>query len=246
MSTEHPPPIAPHPTLREYYENETSRQRFVSDLFDTTSRHYEWLDRVLSFGSGLWYRKDALRRAGLTTGMRLLDVATGTGGVARAAVPMVGPDGGITCLDASFGMLREAGGLTRVQSLGEVLPFASGSFDFLSMGYALRHLSDLHAAFSEFRRVLRPGATLLLLEITAPRSRPAYHLLRFYMKGIVPLAAKVSTGSAETATLMRYYWDTTAACVPPETILVALREAGFRDAKRTVTLGLFSDYTARC
>ena len=79
-------PVRPHPTLDRYYRSEDERPAMVRDLFDAGAPSYEWICRVMSFGTGEWYRARALRDAGLREGSRVLDVATGTGLVARAAM----------------------------------------------------------------------------------------------------------------------------------------------------------------
>jgi demethylmenaquinone methyltransferase/2-methoxy-6-polyprenyl-1,4-benzoquinol methylase len=112
------------------------------------------------------------------------------------------------------------------------------------MGYALRHVSSLERAFQEYLRVLRPGGLLVLLEITRPGTRVARWLLRGYLQGVAPLLARVRTRNRYAGLLMRYYWDTIVQCVPPETILSVLREAGFADVRRRLTGGIFSEYTA--
>ena len=78
-------PHAPHPPLPRYYRRPDERPAFLRDLFDSAAGYYDRLCAVMSFGSGQWYRGWVLRRAGLRRGMRVLDVATGTGLVARAA-----------------------------------------------------------------------------------------------------------------------------------------------------------------
>lgn len=239
--------IAPHPTLSRYYESDTHRAEYVRDLFDSAAHHYEWVNRVLSFGTGQYYREDALRRAGLTEGMHLLDVATGTGGVARAARTIVGAEGAVIGLDPSIGMLREAvrqSDAPAVLAYGETLPFANDRFDFLSMGYAMRHLSDLVTAFREYHRVLKPGGRVLILEITPPDSRLGFFLMKFLMGHVAPAVVRVGRRSRTAAQMMEYYWDTTAKCVPPETILAAMQEAGFSEAKRELKYRMFSDYSA--
>jgi demethylmenaquinone methyltransferase/2-methoxy-6-polyprenyl-1,4-benzoquinol methylase len=90
--------------------------------------------------------------------------------------------------------------------------------------------------------VLRPGGRLLVLEITRPRSRAGLAAIRLYLGTVVPALTGALTGSREARRLFRYYWDTIAHCVPPETILTALREAGFATAERSVVLGIFSEY----
>ena len=79
-------PLQPHPTLPDYYPDLAQRPAFVRGLFDRTARHYDYINRLLSFGSGGWYRRRALRRVGLRPGMTVLDVAIGTGLVARQAL----------------------------------------------------------------------------------------------------------------------------------------------------------------
>lgn len=239
------PVTRPHPTLDDYYDSAEQRRGFVRDIFNHTAPDYDRVERMLAFGSGAWYRRRALARAGLQPGMQVLDVAMGTGLVAREAIALAGSADNVLGLDPSIGMVSEARRtlpLNVVLGRGEQLPLRSNQFDFLSMGYALRHVSDLDAAFREYLRVLRPGGTVCLLEITRPRSRLALLALRFYMKGIVPLLTRLVARRRDTAKLMEYYWDTIESCVPPETILAALARAGFADVRRKTDLGIFSAY----
>ena len=112
------------------------------------------------------------------------------------------------------------------------------------MGYALRHVPDLDQTFEEYRRVLKPGGRLLLLEITRPASTLGLALARVYFGTIVPLVTRIGTGSANAAELMRFYWETIAQCVPPETVLTSLERAGLVAPDRAVMHGIFSEYTA--
>jgi demethylmenaquinone methyltransferase/2-methoxy-6-polyprenyl-1,4-benzoquinol methylase len=247
-SQRRPGALAPHPDLLEYYPEAGARRRFVDGLFDRTAPQYDWIVRFMAFGSGTWYRREALRRAGIGAGATVLDVAVGTGPVARAAESLVGPSGRVVGLDASFGMLREARknvAAPLVRGLAEELPLAGGSVDALTMGYALRHVRDLGATFREYRRVLRPGGTVVLLELTRPQPGTfRYAAVRFYLHTLVPGLARLR-GGREAGTLMRYFWDTIERCVPPEAILGALADAGFERPERRVVLGVFSEYVAR-
>ena len=237
----------PHPVLDKYYPSDADRQSFVGTLFDGAARHYNRIGTMLDLGSGPWYRRWALRRAGLRPGMRLLDVATGTGLVARGAVRTLGEPGRVVGVDPSRGMLREArkalaGPL--VQGRAEALPFRDGLFDMLSMGFALRHVPDLEAAFREYRRVLKPGGRVVLLEVSRPRSTISRWLIRVHLQHILPLMARISTRSQPAQLLMKYYWDTIDRCVPPETILEVLRRGGFVDVNRGTLFGFLSEYSA--
>lgn len=241
-------PIAPHPPLWRYYREVEARQCFLNELFDRTAYQYRNIDKATGFGSGLWYRRKALREAGLKPGMHVLDVACGPALVAQCAREIIGPSGSVIGLDPSLGMLREAQKgpcQNLVRGIGEQLPFPDQSFDFLSMGYALRHVSDLKTAFSEYRRVLKPSGIVLLLDICRPRSALLLSLSRFYIKTVLGIAFAASTGSRDMKTLMAYWWDTTEYCVPSETILGALNEVGFADCSlHELFNGLLRDYRA--
>ncbi|HKR80558.1 MAG TPA: class I SAM-dependent methyltransferase [Nitrospira sp.] len=241
-------PLAPHPPLRRYYAESEGRQRFLNNLFNRTAYQYRNIEKATGFGFGMWHRRKALIRAGLRSGMHLLDVACGPALVAQCARDIVGGAGSVIGLDPSLGMLREAKKgpcRTLVIGVGERLPFPDASFDFLSMGYALRHVSDLRAAFAEYRRVLKPGAVVLLLEISRPRSVLLTSLSRFYIKTVLGVAFSASTGNQDMKTLMEYWWDTTETCVQPGTIVDALKETGFSDCSLEQWFnGLLRDYRA--
>lgn len=242
-----PDPLQPHPLLTRYYADEAQRRKRVGSWFDEAAPDYDWINQAMSFGSGGWYRGQALARAGLAEGMSALDCGSGTGVVAAQAREIVGLRGQVAALDPSLGMLGHAarrGVRNRVRGVAEALPFASGRFDFLSMGYALRHVPDLHATFREYRRVLKPGGRLLILEITPPRSRLAFRLLKLYLGRLMPLVAGFGHGGRTTRELMEYHWDTIEACVPPQVILEGLEAAGFSQVGRHVEQAILSEYTA--
>jgi demethylmenaquinone methyltransferase / 2-methoxy-6-polyprenyl-1,4-benzoquinol methylase len=236
--------LPPHPKLGRYYKSDEERSDFVTDMFDEGAPAYEWVCRVMSLGTGGQYRKQALRAAGLEPGMRVLDVATGTGLVLRPASELSGGRSLTIGLDPSGGMLRECrkrSAALLVQGRGEALPFRDGHFDMVSMGYGLRHVADLHALFREYRRVLKPGGRVLLLEITQPATALGRTLNRAFLGTLIPGVARLWKGVA-AAQMMDYFWDTIENCVPPDAILSALRAAGFPGAGRTVTGGILSEY----
>jgi len=238
---------SPHPVLERYYQGADDRQPFVTALFDGAARHYDRLCQVMSLGSGQRYRRQALERAGLRDGMTLLDLATGTGLVARSATRLLRDPRAVIGLDPSRGMLGEARkrlGRGLVQGRAEELPFADERFDVVSMGYALRHMADLGVAFRECLRVLKPGGRLLILEISRPSSALSREIVRIYFKQVLPLIMRISTRSIPAQMLTRYYWDTINSCAAPDTILDVLRRAGFVEVERRVSGGLLSEFVA--
>lgn len=235
----------PLPVLPDYWSRSEDRQQVVNDLFDRSATHYNWICAAMSFGSGQHYRRDALTRAGVQPGAAILDVGTGTGLVAQEAAKLLKGAGIVVGVDPSEGMLRA--GRDRVpvpfvQGFGERLPFASGAFDFVIMGNALRHVPDLEDAFREYFRVLKPGGRVLLLEVTRPASRLGFGLARCYFGSIVPIVARL--GGVDAAKLMRFYWDTIAQAVAAPAVLASLEAAGFGRADKHVLHGIFTEYTA--
>ncbi|HKQ25598.1 MAG TPA: class I SAM-dependent methyltransferase [Burkholderiales bacterium] len=239
---------APHPPLTGYYGRAEDRPGWVRRMFDGTAADYDRIERLMGFGLGSRYRRDALNRAGLQQDMQILDVGVGTGLVARQAAAIVGNPACVTGLDPSPGMLRNANvpaGVRLVEGSAENIPYPDASFDFVSMGYALRHITDLSEALCEFFRVLKPGGRLCILEITRPEKRFHAALLKCYLRGVVPWLAKLAARQADTPQLWSYYWDTIDACVPPGRVLHTFESAGFSNVHRHLELGIFSEYRAQ-
>ena len=239
--------LAPHPPLTRYYADESSRTQWVRGVFDRTAADYDRVERMMAFGSGAWYRRQALLRAGLQPGQRVVDVGIGTGLVAREIAAIVGDPTRVTGVDPSVGMLAAAqvpAGVQLLEGRAEAIPLPDQVADCVTMGYALRHIGDLAAAFREFERVLVPGGRVLVLEITRPRGRWRLALLKAYMRGVVPALSWFVARHRDMPMLMRYYWDTIETCIPPDQVMAALAAAGFVGVERHVELGIFSEYRA--
>jgi len=239
--------MQPHPPLTAYYGTSDEKRDFVQVLFDQGAPFY---DRVVGWGflgTGVTYRRMAQRRAGLERGLKLLDAAAGTGLMAEAAIKAGVAPADIVCLDPSSGMLavaREKLQVEIIQATADAIPLEDASFDFVTMGYALRHVADLEATFREYARVLRPGGRVLILEVTKPENRCGAWLFRLWFRNLYPALARLFTGSEDARRMMRYYWETMDTVVPPATILDALRAAGFIRVRRRVVGAIFSEYFA--
>ena len=241
-----PAALPPHPDMPQYAHDAGRKRQYLRDMFDATAPDYDRVERAMALGSGRWYRRQALQRAGLAKGMRVCDVAIGTGLVAREALRLIGSTGSLVGVDPSAGMLeqaRRALGIDAVIGAAEQLPLADASFDFLSMGYALRHVTDLHTSFAEFARVLRPGGRVCVLEIVRPTGRVRRALVGAYFRAVVPVISRLVGRQGQTPALWRYYWDTIDQCVPGEVVVDALRAGGLANVERRVELGMFAEYT---
>lgn len=239
------PSVAPIPPMPEHYVDSDARREWLRNIFDETAKDYDRVEAVMSLGTGRGYRRDALVRAGLSPGMCVLDVAMGTGLVAREAMRIVGSGGRVVGLDPSSGMLERARaglGVEAIVGVAESLPFPDATFDFISMGYALRHISDLSHAFAEFARVLKPQGRACILEMTRPNSVVGRTLMRAHIGAANVVARCVSSAATRTPELWRYYWKTIDQCVTPRCVVEAMRIAGFEDASCRRTLGIFSEF----
>jgi demethylmenaquinone methyltransferase/2-methoxy-6-polyprenyl-1,4-benzoquinol methylase len=165
--------------------------------------------------------------------------------VARQAVRIVGDPTKVTGIDPSPGMLKSARlprGVKLLEGRAECIPLADSSIDFLSMGYALRHITDLSVAFKECFRVLKPGGRFCILEITRPEGKLATALLKAYLHGVVPAFAKLTARHVDTSLLWHYYWDTIETCASAERVMGTLESVGFANVDRLLGLGVFSEY----
>lgn len=236
------------PRMKQYFASEEERRVMTQAMFDEAAPGYDSAEALTALGSGAWYRHEVLQRNGLRPGMSVLDVAAGTGLVTVAAHELVGPHGRVWALDPSPGMLAELRKKVDVQTLvayAEAIPLPDQQVDFVSMGYALRHVGDLNLAFAEYLRVLRPGGRVCIMEISRPRSRLLRGLMHFHISVIVPVLARLMRRHADVKRLWAYYGDTIESALDPEDILQALRRAGFADVECSVTMGVFREYTGR-
>src|SRR5829696_7983783 len=135
MSSTESPVVAPHPSLPRYYdESQGGKRPFVRKIFNSAAPDYNRIENLMALGWGPWYRRHALTHAGLARDMKVLDVAIGTGLVAREEITLTGDARNVVGLDPSVGMITEARRalpLRAILGVAEELPLANDSFDFL-------------------------------------------------------------------------------------------------------------------
>lgn len=164
-------------------------------MFDAVARRYDLTNDVLSMGRTHAWRKATAAALGVGPGQRILDVAAGTG---SSTMPMARAGAEVVACDFSLGMMRvgrnQFPGLPFVAGDATALPFGDDCFDAVLISFGLRNVVDATAALVEFRRVTRPGGTLVVCEFSAPTSpalRTAY--LEYLMRGLPRLARLVAT-----------------------------------------------------
>jgi demethylmenaquinone methyltransferase/2-methoxy-6-polyprenyl-1,4-benzoquinol methylase len=205
-----------------------AKTRSVQAMFDVIAPRYDLVNRIMTFRMDVGWRRRTVSALGLPPGSSVVDLASGTGDLARdlSARGMV-PIG----IDLSFGMLAAAPEpFARVQGDGAALPFPDASVDGVTCGFALRNFTDLFGTFDELARVLRPGGRIALLEVAEPPNP----VLRFghgiYFGQVVPrVGGLLSDGDA-----YRYLPRSVAYLPEPDEMLTALGRSGFTPVKRTL------------
>lgn len=226
---------------------------FIRRLFNEVSPRYDLFNRIASLGLDQQWRRRTIACLNLLPGMRVLDLASGTGDLAEWAVREIVPLGIVVACDPAAGMLRLAGRKFErsppafwhgrcVQAVAEALPFADASIDAATMAFALRNVSDLDATFQELRRVLKPGGRVGLLEFGKP-SNPVLRLGHWlWLSVAVPMVGLITTGRLWPFLYLR---RSILRFMPPEEMIQRLDQAGFtHSASQPLTGGAVYLYTA--
>lgn len=217
-------------------------------MFDRIAARYDFLNRVLSFGTDIGWRRRALAAARLEAGHTVIDVGAGTGDLSLAAA---GRGARVLAVDLSAGMLSVLGrrcpnGLrTRIQPLvgtAEALPAPDASVDRIISGFTVRNVGDLPRALAEFRRVLRPGGRAVILELSHPPSAAFARLYAFYFERVAPALAAALGGDREA---YRYLPRSLRPFPDADRLADLLRAAGFRQVTyERLTFGIAAIHIA--
>lgn len=233
------------------YNAEESKKAQVERMFDKIAPRYDFLNRVLSLGIDVWWRKRALRYLKGRPAAELLDVATGTADVAIMAARMLGSER-IVGVDIANQMLelgrekiRQAGldAVIRLETGdSEALHFSDASFDAVTVAFGVRNFENLEKGLSEMRRVLRPGGRLVILEFSRPRLFPIKQLYNGYFKYVLPLIGRLTSRDIRAYT---YLFESVQAFPEGADFLTILSKTGYQNAQcERLTLGICSIYTA--
>jgi demethylmenaquinone methyltransferase/2-methoxy-6-polyprenyl-1,4-benzoquinol methylase len=203
----------------------------VRTMFDTIAPRYDLVNRLMTFGLDVGWRKQSVRALGLPAGSRVLDLACGTGDFLRILTRAgLRPFG----LDLSWGMLRaNQTGAPLAQANAASLPVATGGVDGITCGYALRNFTDLVPAFEEFARVVRPGGRLSLLEVAEPDHGLLRMGDRIWFRRVVPVIGGLLSDRAAYSYLPR----STAYLPPTGQLRAMLNDAGFSSVNRRALSG---------
>lgn len=202
------------------------KARAVRRLFDTISPRYDLVNRVMTFGMDVGWRRRTVRELALPPGSLVFDLACGTGDLCREIASTGHRPVGF---DFSHRMLRAARtGAPLVEADILRLPVRDASADGATCGFALRNVTSLEALFDELARVVRRGGRIALLETAEPEGRMMRLGHRVYFRRIVPAIGGLLSDREAYAYLPR----STAYLPPPDELLSVLRAAGFPDARR--------------
>ena len=180
---------------------------YVKDVFDSVSNRYDLMNDLMSGGLHRLWKKYTIDKASARYGHKILDLAGGTGDLAKVFAGKVGDEGHVVLADINFSMLNEGrtrlinSGISRNLSItqvnGENLAFKEGSFDIVTIAFGLRNITDKETALSSIYQTLKPGGKLLILEFSKPINllRPAYDLYSFK---ILPLLGKLVANDADS------------------------------------------------
>lgn len=225
-----------HFGYREVPENEKSN--LVAGVFSSVAPNYDIMNDLMSLGLHRLWKRFTISQAKLKPGQIVLDVASGTGDLAKAFAKQVGENGKVVMTDINEAMLNVGrdrlmdagivGNIECVQADAENLPFADNHFDCISIAFGLRNVTDKQAALRSMYRVLKPGGKLLILEFSKPPQPLINKIYDLYSFNIIP---KIGELVAKDRASYQYLVESIRMHPDQETLKSMMLEAGFEDVE---------------
>jgi demethylmenaquinone methyltransferase/2-methoxy-6-polyprenyl-1,4-benzoquinol methylase len=200
-------------------------------MFGRIAGRYDLMNRLMTLGQDVGWRRRVIDLAKLPPGGRLLDLGTGTGDLAFDALArdpsLTAVGGDFTLAMMRVGQRRPGGSRVRWAGIDALkLPFADSHFEAVTSGYLMRNVVDVRRAWAEQYRVLRPGGRVVCLDTTPPPRNRLRPFINFHLHVIIPLLGRLVAGASDAYT---YLPDSTENFLPAEQLAERLREAGFRE-----------------
>lgn len=236
--------------ITPYKDSELGKKEQVAKMFDNISENYDGLNRVISFGIDVKWRKKVIKLVGDTQPKRILDIATGTGDLAIMMAELNADK--IVGLDISAGMLEVGKQKIATKNLSdkidmvlgdsENIPFEDNYFDAITVSFGVRNFENLDKGLKEILRVLKPGGIFVVLETAVPTKTPYKQGYHIHSKYILPLVGKLFS---KDKTAYSYLSESANAFPFGEEFNNILEKNGFINTKDIpVTFGVASIYSA--
>jgi len=203
------------------------RAHYVQSMFTKIAHRYDLMNRLMTGGQDIRWRREVIQLAKLRPNASLLDLGTGTGDLAREALTQF-PQARVTAADFTLEMMRvgkKSGELNFSSADALNLPFKDKTFDAVVSGFLMRNVTDVQQALKEQFRVLKPGGRIVVLDTTRPRKNILSPFIKFHMHVIIPTIGGLLSGMRDAYT---YLPDTTEGFLTAEELTVRMVAVGFR------------------
>lgn len=203
------------------------RATYVQNMFTKIASRYDLMNRLMTGGQDIRWRKRVIQLARLSSHSSLLDLGTGTGDLAREALAQA-PNAKVVAADFTLEMMRvgqKNGALNFSTADALWLPFGNASFDAVVSGFLMRNVIDLQKAIQEQYRVLKNGGRIVILDTTRPKKNLLSPFIRLHMHFVIPTLGGLLTGVKDA---YRYLPETTEGFVTAEEMASRLAAAGFK------------------